>query len=364
MKTLNLYVTKHFLGTLFFSVLILTFGMMGVHLIKVFNYISKGIPVISAFQFLLYVMPVALSLTIPFGILVSVMLVFGRMSADNEITAMRACGISILQIISPILLATGVLTAVCLFLNMDLGPRYIGKAKNLVLQVSLDQPLAILEAGQAIEFDNLYIYIGEKEGNDKLKDIQVFVMSKKTKQVEQDITATHGTIKVDKENQKLIIVLEDATVVAYQANSNKPARSFASRLEFPFEYGKELSQSKLVRRVMNLPFKDLLGRTIFYKRMGKETTSLEVELNQRIAISLSPIAFLLLGLPLAIRTSRRETSIGLFLSVILAGVYFASVMICHSLDSRPQFHPEVLLWIPNVLYQIFGLFFILRIARR
>ena len=89
-----------------------------------------------------------------------------------------------------------------------------------------------------------------------------------------------------------------------------------------------------------------------------------MELNQRIALALSPIAFLLLGMPLAIRTSRRETSIGLFLSVILAGAYFFSVMICNSLTSHPQLHPQVLLWIPNILYQVAGAIMIFRIACR
>jgi lipopolysaccharide export system permease protein len=95
-----------------------------------------------------------------------------------------------------------------------------------------------------------------------------------------------------------------------------------------------------------------------------DVTPLEVELNQRIALAISPIAFLLLGMPLAIRTSRRETSVGLFLSVILAGAYFISIMILQALSSRPQLHPQLLIWIPNVIYQVGGTIFLFFIARR
>ena len=95
----------------------------------------------------------------------------------------------------------------------------------------------------------------------------------------------------------------------------------------------------------------------------KDTTSLEVELNKRIVLGLSPIAFMLLGMPLAIRTSRRETSVGLFLSVILGGAYFIGVIICPALDSYPQYYPQVLIWIPNIIYQGFGALYLFKMAR-
>ena len=112
MKTLNIYVTKAFLATFLTAIGILTFGMTGARLMKVFEYISSGVPAGNAFMVLLYVMPIVLSFTIPWAALVSVMLVFGRLSADNEITAMRSSGISILQIVSPIIVIAFFLTCI------------------------------------------------------------------------------------------------------------------------------------------------------------------------------------------------------------------------------------------------------------
>ena len=78
------------------------------------------------------------------------MLVFGRMSADCEITAMRACGISIMQIVSPILIITFLLTLFCLYLQVEVGPPLLGKSRSLSRQ--RDQPaLAIFEPGKPIE---------------------------------------------------------------------------------------------------------------------------------------------------------------------------------------------------------------------
>jgi lipopolysaccharide export LptBFGC system permease protein LptF len=91
---------------------------------------------------------------------------------------------------------------------------------------------------------------------------------------------------------------------------------------------------------------------------------MEVELNKRIAFALSPIAFLLLGIPLAIRTSRRETSVGLFLSVILAGIFFLLIIFAQSLTGYPKLYPQYLLWLPNILFQFAGAIMTYRISQR
>jgi len=109
---------------------------------------------------------------------------------------------------------------------------------------------------------------------------------------------------------------------------------------------------------------DILARLSLLKKRGGDTTYLEVELNQRVALALAPIAFLLLGMPLAVRTSRRETSVGLFLSVLLAGIYFGGVLISDALRESPKLYPQYLVWIPPALFQIFGAVYIFKIARR
>ena len=110
--------------------------------------------------------------------------------------------------------------------------------------------------------------------------------------------------------------------------------------------------------------RDLMGLIKVYRQMNKDTTKLEVELNQRIAFALSPIAFLLLGLPLAIRTSRRETSVGLFLSVILAGVFFLSIILCESFTRYPKMYPQYLLWLPNIIFQVLGAVMTYKVSQR
>lgn len=363
MWILNYYVSKSFFLTFLMAMGVLTFGMTGNNLIKVFEYVSSGVPITSALIFLGYMLPMALAFTIPWAALVSIMLVFGRMSADNEITAMRACGVSILQIISPIIVACFVMTCLCLYLQLQVGPEYLGKARSMLRNVVVDQPLAIFTPGIPSEFDKLRILIGSKDSSGKIKEIQIFVMDSEGK-VAQDVTASNGEIRTDPETQSMNIILYNAMVVALDGDKETPIRTFSESLVFPIEYGKRINMLPVEIQGKYLNWRNLFARAIMDIRRGLDTTNLEVELNQRVALALAPMAFLLLGMPLAIRTSRRETSIGLFLSVLLAGIYYGGVLTSDALRDHAAFLPQYIVWIPPFIFQAFGIYYLIKIARK
>lgn len=362
MKTLNLYVTKAFLLTFSMAIGILTFAMLGARMIEIIDHIAQGIPIIHFFRFALYTMPIVLTFTVPWAILVSVILVFGRLSADTEITAMRACGVSILQIISPIMVIAFIMTLICLYLQVNVGPPMLGKSREMISGAVVENPMAIFEPGRQVQFENNIIYIDDKISDDEVKNIQIFTMDDKGREYEQDITAERGKFIVDYEKQILTVELYDCMI---RDRKSKPeTRAFSQKISFSFNYGKEFNKFKIGIRPKYMTMRDLFARIHIDQRLNRPTVKLEVEMNQRIAFALSPIAFMLLGLPLAIRTSRRETSVGIFLSVILAGAYFLSIIICESLTMYEWLKPQYLLWLPNLCYQAAGAIMIYRIAKR
>ena len=364
MRILNLYVVKSFVTVLIFAVLVVTFGIMGANILKVFDAISKGISLSDALMSFMFLMPFALSIAIPVGVFVATMLVFGRMSADNEITAMRACGISILQIISPLIILTVVLTCLCLALQLEVGPYYAEKGKNILKTIAVTKPLSIIDPGTPIDYENNSIYIGDRVGENGIKDIQIFQFDKRSKKLRKDVTAADGQVVVDEKRQLLLIELFDASIVQHPESGKRPDRTFSEKFQLALDYGRKFNEIKIGKRTRLLTLKELFGKTIMYRMRGVDTTASDIELNRRIAFGLAPIAFLLLGMPLAIRTSRRETSIGLLLGVVLAGVYFITIMVFQAFHKYPNIYPQYLLWIPNVLYQIGGAMAIWRIARR
>ena len=362
LKTLNWYIAKNFIVTFLTAIGVLTFGMTGARLIKVFEYISQGVSSGAAFKFIIYVLPVVLSYSIPWAALVSIMLVFGRLSADNEITAMRACGVSILQIVAPLIAVAFSLSCICLYIQLEVAPVNLAKSKEIVKQVFLDSPLALFKPGIPMQFDDLKVLIDSKDEDGTIRGVQIYRME--GNDIKQDISSSAGRIRVDATVQKLFIELKDAVIIDYSKKDQQ--RPTAGLCSIEIEYGKKYNQIPVWKRDKFEGYRELYARIVLARRMGDKRyiSQLETELNQRVAMGLSPIAFLLLGLPMAIRTSRRETSVGLFISVLLAGIYFGAILGAVVLSSKHQLYPQYLVWIAPILYQVFGAYYIFHIARR
>ena len=359
MRTHNLYILKSLLLIFAATMIILTFAMVGGNIMQVLNFLVRGIPMGQFMLAILYFFPMVLSYTVPSSILVAVLLLFGRMSSNNEITAMRASGISIFQIISPLIVMTFILTLICLYLQVQAGPYYIGKGRNILYNLATTAPQALIAPDQATNFGNMVVYVKDKN-KDKLKNVQIFVFDGSRTKVNQDITSATGKIEVDKDKGLLKIILYNYNIIDYQENDRIYGKTFTVTLDV----AQGANNQPLIKRTDFMTLPELLGTISLYNQIGLSTLEYEIELNLRLAMGLAPIAFLLLGLPLAIRTSRKETSAGLFLSVILAGAYFMFIIGCKTMNTSPGMYPQYLLWIPNIAYQIGGLFFIIRLTRR
>lgn len=365
MKTLNLYVTKSFLITFFMALGVLTFGMTGARIARILDVIANGLPISAFLQFLAYIMPVVFTFTIPWAIMAAVMLVFGRLSADSEITAMRACGISLLQVISPIILITFLITGLCLYIQLFVAPVSYYKSRELTRDAAVNQPIAMFEPGRSLHYGNTIIYIDDKIDNKILKNVQIYTIDPSNPgEVAQDVNAAEGYLETDKDNQILTIVLKNCLTI--DKKSKQETRVASDELRFHFEYGKSLTGNAVFRAPKYMNATELIARIRDVKKMSprndKMECALESQLNCRIALGLSPIAFLLLGMPLAIRTSRKETSVGLFMSVLLAGAFFIMILLFNSMTGSPSIYPQYLLWLPNIIFQTLGAYLTYKVS--
>lgn len=379
MKTLNLYVTKSCIITLLMSIGLLTFAVVGSRMIEVIKLLSQGGSMFAAMKMLFYFIPYAMALAVPLGFLVTVMLVFGRLSADNEITAMRACGISVLQIVSPIIIAAFLLSFGCLYLQLFASPRYAAIARGMIREVLKENPAGLLEPGRQTSAGDMSFYVQEKDANNVLKFIDIYrtqpIAGTSRREPIEHIKAQTGEITIDEQNETLELKMQNVTVVKYDQRQRQEVH-FKSFF-IPVKYGMLLDRSNLQKSPSYQNVNELFGSMEYTQShmrvvdnpeqlnaLRKEYTKLEIELNRRFALGLSPIAFLLIGLPLAIRSSRRETSVGLFFAAGLAVVYLVGVTILGQLSSFPQIYPQYLLWLPALIYECVGAWLLYRLVKQ
>jgi len=373
LRKLNQYLVKDYLIVFTVAMLLITFAFTIGAIYKAIDIMARGISIGVVGRFFLYNIPYSLAYSIPISSLFSTLLVFGRLSSDSEISAMKSSGLSMWQIASPVVLISLILSGICLYNNCVIYPSTTYANRQLLKGMGVEDPIKLLEEGRFIrEFPGYMIYVGKKNKN-RVRDLVVYEIDKETGEVTGSIRAGSGIMTADKEKAELKIDLFDVRIEIPDPNapndSSKTryvnARNYPIRLDF-----NELMGNKNVRKKR----KNMTIFELAYHIRNPETESTKlgekirrfehsrylVEANQRIALALSPFMFVLIAIPLGITSHRKESSIGMVMSLGIMFVYYIFMILSDTFDKNPSLYPWLIPWIPIVLGQLGGLYLMRR----
>ena len=151
MKIIERYVFGSFLSSSLLAFLVLSFVLTIGLLVQIVGYILDGVPMSLVGEFCAVSLPETLQWSMPLALLVSAVLVFSRLSADSEISAMRACGIDLVSILKWPALLGFVCTLAGVFINNEIVPRGHEVRRSLKAKVSVGTGLELLEPGRVID---------------------------------------------------------------------------------------------------------------------------------------------------------------------------------------------------------------------
>ena len=370
MKTLHKYLTLQVLAALLLTVAVFTFVLLlGNVLQDVLKVLIRGqarpAVVLEAVGLLV---PFAAVYALPMGFITATLLVFGRFSADQELTAARASGVSLLSLVTPVLLLSLFCCGVSAWFNMDLGPRSRMTYKNLLLRAGTDLAIAQLPEDRVIPISTNYLFYAEKNRGGDLETVRVFWLQRNM------VTyAPRGHVSFDATNHMLTVTLFDAVNTIASESGNARVLTIS---EFPIIADLSVVTNKTVTAsISDMTFgqlqKELRLREKFLESLPATTNSaaewraqikgteilverVRVEMNRQVAFSFACFGFALVGIPLGIRMHRRETNIGVAIALLLVLVYYSFNILGESLSGHPEFAPHLIFWLPNFIFQAVG----------
>jgi LPS export ABC transporter permease LptF len=375
MSILDRYLTRQLFVTALFAIAVLTVVLVLGNVFKKLLdlFINQNAPTDILVSIIGYVLPFSLTFTIPWGFLTAVLLVFGRMSAENEITALRSSGISIPRLCVPVALMAALFAVICLYINMEVAPRSQTRMKNALNDLLTSNPLSVFGSDKIIDvFPGQKIYV-EKSNGSRIENMIVYKHDD-TGNLQTVTAAGTGTLVLDKEQKQLVLSYNDLRYEQIEVNptDSKDRRGIKSGIKA--EEGqvsvslKELfERQKRIGGIGTMSLEQLMddseSTSSDPKKRAEEAIKRKVELNKRISTALATIAFALLAVPLAITAQRKETSVGFAISLGIAMLYFM-MLIAAEMVRKPSLHPELLVWLPNVIFLSIGAYRFAQLAKR
>jgi LPS export ABC transporter permease LptF len=368
MKMIDRYISRQLIFSLVFAIAVLSFVLVLGNIFRKLLplLVNHDLPMEYVFGFIAYVLPFSLIFTIPWGLLTAVLLVFGRLSADNELIALRANGVSITRICVPLAVIAVLCTAASLWLNVEVAPAAQEEMRATVFNLATHNPMALFGSDQVIDqFPGRKIYVGRKSGN-RLENILVF----ETNEESMPMKVTHakvGMLETDLENRRILMHIYNAR---YQQRDDvdpydlRRMRDGISAAEGTIPISLDELYEKEKRRASRsmLSLEQLLEQ--LKNDDPKMRSSSRTEINKRFSFPMACLVFALIGVPLGITAHRRETSFGFAASLVIGVFYFLFIIIADTLRGNAKVHPELLVWFPNLLFIGLGIWMFRRLSRQ
>jgi LPS export ABC transporter permease LptG/LPS export ABC transporter permease LptF len=333
--------------------------------------IAKGASFAVISQVLLLLVPQALGITIPMSLLIGLLMALGRLSADREVVALQACGVSLVRLLRPIGALAGAACAATLYVMIVAVPDANQAFRELTYRVVSSWTQGEIRPHVFFQdFPGMVVYVGDASPEGGWND--VFVADTNQAESPRIYTARHGEIRVDGVKRTVQMVLAEGqthfidrqTPEQYEATqfglvvlTLDPAVIFKSETILKGEAEKTIAELRQDMRDMGRDEQACVaGGQQSPERCATmySTHNQQIHIHQKFSIPIACLVFGLMALPLGVST-RKEGKLGSFvLGGAVVCLYYFVMSISGSLAKGHQVSPTVAAWLPNIVLGLLG----------
>ncbi|RME34653.1 MAG: LPS export ABC transporter permease LptG [Deltaproteobacteria bacterium] len=300
-------------------------------------------------------LPVILVDIMPLAVLLSVFLTLGSLSRHGELTAMRACGLGLARISRPLIAGALLLSIGHFYLSDRLVPHGAAETRRILKhelvgrpELARKQEQVWFREGDAIVFTRLLL---PQQG--QLQDITIYEVDRNFR-LQRRIDAAHA---VWQKNGTWL--LQEAVVRQFRPDGQPGNELRKQALSYQLNKSPaDFAANQLDNR--ELPFAELLSLARRLSAEGYDTTRIRVDLQQRIAYSVTCLLMALLGIPFALQRGRGSNlALGVTISVAIGMVYFLLQSTMTAFGYAGSLPPWLAAWSGNILALLLALWMIL-----
>ncbi|MCK5242941.1 LPS export ABC transporter permease LptF [bacterium] len=362
MKTLHRYISRELLFPFVMGITIFTFILIMDKIFTLSDLIVKyGVSIFTVVKLLIFILPSTFAITIPMACLVAVIVVFSRLKTDNEITAMKASGISPVPLLGTLLVLGTLLTLAMIFFNNTILPNSNYAYRALYYDIVKQRAAIVVREHVFVEdFDGYVFRVGDKNSlTGELKDIVVFVRGQKPEEPVRTIFAKRGQLISDNENRRVMLQLENG----YMQVVRKENPALFTHIDFKttfldLDINRELANKnrKVNRGAREMSMKQIKNQIAKWSAEGKDINLLRVEYHKKTSIPFACLAFVLIGAPAGILAPRSGRYFSYFIAVMLIFLYYIFISLGETFGSDGRLNPFLSMWLPNLLLTLAGIY--------
>jgi LPS export ABC transporter permease LptG/LPS export ABC transporter permease LptF len=359
-RILDVYISRGFLLYFFWS--LVTCGTLFV-LLTLFDLlddiIRNSISITSVIDYFIFLTPQILMVVVPMSVLLAILINFGIMEKNSEITAIKAGGWSLYRISVPVFIIS---TAFCigLFLLQDYILPYANIRQDSIRNEIKGRPPQTSSRMQKKwifgEAGRIYNYEYFDGNQDSFINLNVYETDLSSMQILRRLYATRARIE-----KNGTWTLEDGWIRDYQTPQLGFKRIKSETLVFPEKAGyfeREIFQPKESSKRTYFELKSYIG---YLKKAGYNAAELQVELHKKASFPLSCLIMAILGVPFSFSIGKKGAFFGIGISIAIAIFYWGFAGVFEALGSYGLLLPVLAAWAPNILFGAAGLVLLLTI---
>ena len=370
-KIISRYLILEFLPPFFYAFSLITMIILMNLIVQMLGKIAgKGLDPYVIMEFFFLNLAWITAMAVPMAVLVATLMAFGRLSADNEITALKSAGVSLWQLMVPYLILGALLCYLLIEFGNRVLPDFNHRSRVLSGDIRRKKPTLALEEGIFIFDLPHYVLWAQRIDQRQSKLYSLVIYDESDARYPSVVSAAEGDLNFIYDEEAFHLQLYNGEIHRQDAKDPgyyQRTQFEKSLLRIPapdmvFEHqesgyrsDRELSAPEMWRQVAELKTEPVKNR--------RRIDSYLVEIHKKYSIPFACIIFVLIGAPLGVRAHRGGIGVAASLSVFFFLVYWAFLIGGEDLADRDIIAPAVAMWAPNVLLGLIGIVLIIRTTR-